>query len=185
MAGEDTNRDSTNFLAVSEIDPGEVVEQPKTDQQPVTVDCNDQVIPPQDVNDDVITVTIRDDELPDAVLKVIQLGVAEEVRALKKLRAQKETDKKDFTRVSVATGTLLKYMSENLIQRQALVGGTGELDLKGPKFREIINMFLKVISATFDEVKIPPEYKDLFFHTLGHNLDGWETKAEKIIKNIR
>jgi hypothetical protein len=76
-------------------------------------------------------------------------------------------------------------MSETLIQRQALIGGAGDLDLKGPKFREIIKMFLGVIAETFEGVKIPSEYKDLFFHALGKNLEGWEIRAEKILKTVR
>jgi hypothetical protein len=186
MARPDTDNTS-QALAVSEIDPAEVVERPKAaEQQPVTVDYNDTiVVPPQDVNDDIITITIRDDELPDAILKAIMSGLAEEQSALKNLRLQREKENKDFSKLCISRGTLLKYMSEAVIQRQALVGGSGDLDLKGPKFREIIKMFLQVIKDTFDEVKIPPEYRDLFFHALGHNLLGWEQKAEKIIKTIR
>lgn len=76
-------------------------------------------------------------------------------------------------------------MSETLIQRQALVGGSSDLDLKGPKFREIIKMFLGIIADTFDEVKIPIEFRDMFFHALARSLDGWESKAEKILKTVR
>jgi len=166
-----------------------VVEQPLTsgDHQLESFDYeNTVVIPSQEVNDDIITITIRDDELPDAVLKAVLLGLAEEQQAIRNNRIKKEKDgKTDITRLALSRGTLLKYMSETLIQRQALIGGSGDLDLKGPKFREIIKMFLGVIADTFEEVKIPSEYKDLFFHALGKNLDGWENRAEKILKTVR
>jgi hypothetical protein len=177
-----------NDLTVSESELSSVIEQPKTsrDNQLESIDYeNTVVVPPQGVNDDIITITIKDDELPDAVLKAVLIGLAEEQQAIKDVRIQKSNEKKDITRLSLSRGTLLKYMSETIIQRQALIGGSGELDLKGPKFREIIKMFLGVIADTFDEVKIPTEYKDLFFHALAHNLEGWESKAEKILKTVR
>jgi hypothetical protein len=176
-----------NDLVVSEIDLNAVVEQPKSgDHQLDNYDYeNTVVIPPQEVNDDIITVTIRDDELPDAVLKAVLMGLAEEQQAIRNVRIKNSRENKDVTRLALSRGTLLKYMSETLIQRQALVGGSGELDLKGPKFREIIKMFLGVIADTFEEVKIPMEYKDLFFHALGKNLEGWENRAEKILKTVR
>jgi len=177
------NNDSTSALAISEIDPNEIIEEPNQGINVVDME-GAVVVPPQDVNDDVITITIRDDELPDAVLKAVLLGLSEEQQALKNIRITKEKENKFDARLSISRGTILKYMSDTLIQRQALVGGSGELDLKGPKFREIIKMFLGTISETFDEVKIPPEFKDLFFHALSRNLDGWEHRAEKILKNI-
>ena len=173
----------------SDIVLSEVVEQPVVagDRQLDSYDYeNTVVVPPQEVNDDIITITIRDDELPDAVLKAVLLGLAEEQQAIRNARLKKEKEgKADVTRLCLSRGTLLKYMSETLIQRQALIGGSGELDLKGPKFREIIKMFLGVIAETFEEVKIPMEYKDLFFHALGKNLEGWENRAEKIMKAVR
>jgi hypothetical protein len=173
----------------SDLVLSDVIEQPVTskDRQIDSYDYeNTVVVPPQEVNDDIITVTIRDDELPDAVLKAVLMGLAEEQQAIRNVRIKKEKDgKTDVTRLALSRGTLLKYMSETLIQRQALIGGSGDLDLKGPKFREIIKMFLGVIADTFEEVKIPTEFKDLFFHALGKNLEGWENRAEKILKNVR
>jgi hypothetical protein len=171
-------------LVVSELNLGDVIEQPSGPPEPIRYE-DTVVVPPQDLNDDIITLSIRDDELPDAVLKAVLLGLAEEQMALRSLRQKKEKDGKDIDHISIKRGTLLKYMSETLIQRQALVGGGGEIDLKGPKFREIFKMFLNTISDTFDEVKIPSEYKDLFFQSLARNLDGWEMRAEKIVRTIR
>jgi hypothetical protein len=73
-------------------------------------------------------------------------------------------------------------MSETLIQKQALSGNMGNFDLRSPKFREVFKMFLTLISDTFDEVKIPSEYREMFFHALSRNLEGWEERADKIVK---
>lgn len=136
----------------------------------------------EELMDDDICIAIKEDEVPDTVLKVVLQGLAEEQASLRCLRKKKGKEDKDTSFISLKRGTLLKYMSETLLQRQALTGGSGELDLRGPKFREIFKMFLEIISDTFDEVKIPAEYREMFFHALSRNLEGWEERAEKKIK---
>jgi hypothetical protein len=146
------------------------------------------VLAPTDIQaiellDDDICVSIRDDDDADAVLKTILYGMAEEQAALKNLRQKKGREDKDTSHISIKRGTLLKFMAETNLQRRALNAPTvGEFDLRGPKFKEIFKMFLEVISNTFDEVKIPYEYKEMFFHALSKNLEGWENRAEHVIK---
>ena len=169
----------------SRLDQGLIVNEPSESPANQHISEDAIMVPPEEVNDDIITLTIRDDELPDAVLKAVLMGLSEEQQALKDLREKKAKENKDISHLCIKRGTLLKYMSETLIQRQALVGGSGEIDLKSPKFREIIKMFLGIVAATFDEVKIPSEYRDLYFQALSLKMEGWEQKAEKILKTIR
>jgi len=142
------------------------------------------VAQPDELADDEICLAIKEDELPDTVLKAVIMGLAEEQSSLKTLRQKRQGEGKDSSYISVKRGMLLKYMSETLIQRQTLTGYTGELDLRGPRFREVFNMLLTIISDTFDEIKVPPEYKEMFFHALSKNLDGWEERAEKLVKKM-
>jgi len=169
--------------SASEISHTDIVERPE-DLTPAIL--SETVTPPIEQPDDQILVTIREDEVPDNVLKAVLWGLAEEQASLKNLRQKREKDGKDTSNISIKRGTLLKYMSETLIQKQALGGsmGQGELDLRGPKFREVFKMFLQIISDTFDEVKIPVEYREMFFHALSSNLEGWEERAEKTIKKM-
>jgi hypothetical protein len=120
--------------------------------------------------DDEICLAIKEDDVPDQVLKTVLWGLAEEQASLKSLRKKNGKDGKDTSYISLKRGTLLKYMSETLIQKQALSGNTGNFDLRSPKFREVFKMFLTLISDTFDEVKIPSEYREMFFHALSKNL---------------
>jgi hypothetical protein len=140
------------------------------------------ILSPEEVAEDQICIAVKDDEVPDTVLKAIVYGFAEEQASLKNLRTSKNKEGKDTSNISLKRGMLLKYMSETLLQKQALVGVTGDLDLHSPKFREVFKMFLETISDTFDEVKIPSEFKEIFFHALSKNLEGWESKAERLIK---
>jgi hypothetical protein len=140
------------------------------------------VTQPEELIDDEICLSIKEDEIPDAVLKAVILGLAEEQLSLKTLRKKKQGEGKDSSSISLRRGTLLKYMSETLLQRQALTGFTGEMDLRGPRFREVFKMLLNIVADTFDEIKAPAEYKEMFFHALSRNLEGWEECAEKLIK---
>jgi len=140
------------------------------------------ILSPEEISEDQICIAVKDDEVPDNVLKAVIWGFAEEQASLRQLRVKKGKEGKDTAGISIKRGMLLKYMSETLIQKQALLGVTGDFDIRGPKFREVFKMFLEIISQTFDEIKIPTEYREMFFHQLSQNLEGWEDKAEKAIK---
>jgi len=162
------------------LDLNNALRPPVNDTVPTLVEVS--VSPPEELHDDEVCIAIRDDDTPDTVLKAVLLGLAEEQSSLRKLREKRSKDDKDTSFISLKRGTLLKYMSETLLQRQALMGTVGEIDLRGPRFREIFKMLLNIVSETFDEIKAPPEYKEMFFHALSKNLDGWEERAERIIK---
>lgn len=169
-----------NSSKTSEIDSLDVVVHP-SGEPPVPIE-EAVVVPAQEVEQDIILTAVKEEESPDKILNAVMYGLAEEQEALKKLRKHKDEEHKDTSHISLKRGTLLKYMSETVIQRQALVGAGGDVDLRGPKFRQILGMFLDCISDSFDEAKIPNEYKDMFFTTLSRNFEGWENKAEKILK---
>jgi len=154
-------------------------------EQAITNVSEVSVVPATELNDDEICVAIKEDEVPETVLKAVLWGLAEEQASLRDLRKCKGKEGKDTSFISLKRGTLLKYMSDTLIQKQALTGASGgELDLRSPRFREVFKMFLNIISDTFDEVKIPVEYREMFFHALSKNLEGWEERAEKVTKAV-
>lgn len=167
----------------SDIDHSEVIK--RAEKLP---DINEEsiVIPAEEHQEDIVLLSVKDDDDPDVVLKAVLYGLAEEQGSLKNLRVRKENERKDTSHISLKRGTLLKYMSETLIQRQALRGHVeNDIDIRGPRFREIFKMFLETISDTFDEVKIPTEYKEMFFHALQKKLEGWEDRAEKLVKAMQ
>jgi len=169
--------------------PEDIVKNPNPDDgipNPLVMAEGDAIIPASEEPDDLICLTIKEDEVPDAILKAVLWGLAEEQASLKNLRQKNENNGKDTAHISIKRGHLLKFMSETLLQRQALIGNSGnDIDFRGPKFREVFKMFLGVISDTFDEVRIPDEYKEMFFHALSRNLEGWEDKAEKMLKKLK
>ena len=164
------------------IDSSDIVQKP---YEAVPTSLEDMaVIPAEDVAEDFICGTVEEDEGPDNVLKAVMGGLAEEQASLRVLRKDIQKKGKDTSHISLKRGTLLKYMSETILQRKSLMGPSEELNLRGIKFREVFKMFLAVISDTFDQVKIPPEYRELFFQKLGTNLEGWEDKAEKVVRAV-
>jgi len=180
--------DKQGAVVVSNINLDDIVSSPSgdpMDNHPVVPTSLADLVPSceHEIANDEICLAIKEDEVPEAVLKAVLYGLAEEQASLKNLRVKRSRDPdKDYSGISLKRGMLLKSMAETELQRQALSGGNGELDLRGPKFREIFKMFLSLISDTFDEVKIPPEYREMFFHALSRNLEGWEERADKAIK---
>jgi len=166
------------------VDPSDIVKGPEPLASLPADFAGVSIATPQEIAEDQICLAVKDDEVPDTVLKAVVWGFAEEQASLKTLRDKRGREGKDTSHISLKRGMLLKYMSETLIQKQALLGVTGEFDLRGPKFREIFKMFLEIISQTFDEVKIPTEFKEMFFHALSKNLEGWEERAEKIVRHL-
>ena len=182
------DEDKQGTVVVSNINLDDIVSSPIGDigsNQPIVPTSLADLVPSceHEIANDEICLAIKEDEVPEAVLKAVLYGLAEEQASLKNLRVKRSRDPdKDYSGISLKRGMLLKSMAETELQRQALSGGNGELDLRGPKFREIFKMFLGLISDTFDEVKIPPEYREMFFHALSRNLEGWEERADKALK---
>lgn len=169
----------------SEISSADIVQRPSESEAEAPVTMEDAVVvPAQEVEEDMILISIKDDDVPDNVLKAVLYGLAEEQSSLRSLRQKKSADGKDTSHISIKRGTLLKYMSETLLQRQALAGPSSDINVRGPKFREIMKMFFEMINESFDMVSIPPEYRDLFFQAFSEKLEGWEDRAEKILKTM-
>jgi hypothetical protein len=161
----------------------DLVRAPVSNQEPLSMQ-DLAVMPPQESAEDSIVAAVRDDDVPDTLLKAVVYGFAEEQASLRAYRMKRERQGVDTSQLSLKRSTILKYMSETVLQKQALAGMTGDLDFRGPKFREVFKMFLETVSDTIDEVKIPAEFKEMFFHALSRNLDGWESKAEKMVKRM-
>jgi hypothetical protein len=164
-----------------DLDMEAVVRKPETAPAPLE---DTVVVPAQEAEGDVVLQAVEREDPANEVLKSVLYGLAEEQSSLRSLRKKKEGEQKDSSHISMKRGMLLKYMSETLLQRQALVGNApSEIDFRSTKFREVFRMFLQTIADTIDEVRIPPEHKELFFLKLTKNLEGWEDKAEKIAKS--
>jgi hypothetical protein len=87
MEGDSTGNSGLE-LSLLDSELSSIIQQPVTENNSLeTIDYeNTIVVPPQEVNDDIITVTIKDDELPDAVLKAVLMGLAEEQNAIRNYR---------------------------------------------------------------------------------------------------
>jgi len=173
---------SISSRPLEELDSDKIIEPAKNLSLPDNI--ADISLEPVEDSYDEVCIAVKEDETPETVLKAVIWGLAEEQNSLRALRQKKGKEGKDTSFISLKRGMLLKYMSETLLQKQSLSGVNTELDLKGPKFREIFKMFLEAISKSFDDANVPKEYKEIFFHILSKNLEGWEQKAERIIKTM-
>jgi hypothetical protein len=171
--------------------PDEIIETPASRSVVVPEDVILPLVPTgdmagdvQEIEEDYIYRAVKEAESPDTILQSIMEGFAEEQFALRTYRKVQQNKGKSIIDVSGKRGQILKFMSETVIDRKALSGPTDDLNIRGVKFKEVFKLFLDTIATTIDEVKIPQEYRDMFFQRLSKNLEGWEDKAEKIIKAI-
>lgn len=140
------------------------------------------LVPATEVANDPICVAVKDDGATDNILKAVVWGFAEEQASLKSLREVKGKEGKDTSFISLKRGQILKFMSETLLQKQELQQTDTSFDLKSPKFREVFKIMLQNIADTFDQVKIPGEFKEMFFHQLSKNMEGWEDRAMRAVR---
>lgn len=172
-----------NNIQNSDIDLSDIIKVPETIAMPEDLPPL-SVIVPQVLGEDKISLAIEENETPANVAKTILGGLAEEQASLKELRVKFSSTGRDNGSVSIKRGTILKMMLDAEIQRQHLLNNTKDFDVRSDKFKEVFSMFIDIIGETFDQVKIPKEYKIMFFDTLKENMEGWEDKAEKILKAL-
>lgn len=63
--------------SLSNIRADEIIQAPSAINVPENIRYEDAVVLPPDLNDDIITVSIQDDDLLDMVLKGVLLGLSE------------------------------------------------------------------------------------------------------------
>lgn len=136
------------------------------------------------VNNSILN-SIENNNSADEILRSIMVGFAEEQYSLKDLRTDPKNKDKDTSHISVKRGTLLKYMSETILHRQNLSITADDLNIRGRKFKEVFKLLLDMIKESFNELNMPQEQVDIFFQTFFQKMEGWEEKADKVIKSLR
>ena len=170
-------------MAELDIDFSEIIDEGVAEAIHPVGSLEDVDVPTVTDEEDGICKALEEDNTLEDVYKSVLWGFAEEQRALRDYRITKEKSGKDIVMTASKRSQVLKYMVEALRIKTEILSDHGSLDVRGPKFRAVFKMFLDIVSETFDKVGIPAEYKEMFFHALSKNLDGWEERAEKIIKD--
>jgi len=131
---------------------------------------------------DKLVETVRRDDSTLGILNVVMEEIAEEAAYLKAWRNAVWNGETDISDSTLSRIKMLKNLVDTLVEREKMKRekAVGKVDFHSENFQQVLKFFMQVINKTFNKVKIPPQYEDIFFTQLAKDFDGFEKKAEKI-----
>lgn len=128
-------------------------------------------------NDPVVRISTGKDPL--LIMSTIKAEVAREAAALGYQRLLLERNGKDITAVSGRRIDALKKIADMEIDMRKM--GIDHIDIRSVKFQMIFKLWVEMIRVTAEEV-LDPKQLDLFFNRLTTEMEGWEEKAEELVR---
>jgi len=116
---------------------------------------------------------------PLKLLSTLKAEVAREAAALVYQRKQNEIVGKDITQIVGRRIDALKKIADIELEMRKI--GFDQIDIYGENFQKIFKMWIDTIRAVAEETLAPKEL-DLFFNKLMTEMDGWEERAENLIR---
>lgn len=113
------------------------------------------------------------------ILHMVKLELAREAAALKFQRIELEKRGVDSAQTSSRHISALREVANIELEIKKL--GAGVLDLKSERFQKVIQMFVETIKEVAQDT-LTGEQFDMFFNKLGSALEGWEERAESVIR---
>src|SRR4030042_6543578 len=114
-----------------------------------------------------------------AFLATLKAEVAREAAALVYQRVVLEKMGKDITQISGRRIDALKKIAD--IEMEMLKIGFDHIDVRSEKFQKVFKMWIETIQSVAEQV-LSPEELDLFFNRLSTEMEGWEDKAEDLVR---
>lgn len=128
-------------------------------------------------NDPVTRVTAGRD--PIATLAMVKAEVAREAAALAYQRALNEMTGRDISQVSARRIDALKKIADIEIEQRKM--GFDSVDVHSEKMQRIFKLFVEIVGEVAAET-LNPEQLDLFVNRLTTAMEGWEDKAEELVR---
>jgi hypothetical protein len=118
---------------------------------------------------------------PDSanLLSSLRMEIAKEAAALHFQRIESEKHGKDTAQTSTRRIDALTRIAHIELEIKKLAPDT--LDVRSEKFQKVFSMFIEMMRESAKET-LAPEAIDMFFNRFGSRLDGWEDKAENLIR---
>jgi len=116
---------------------------------------------------------------PMVLLSSLKAEVAREAASLHYQRVQDEKLGKDTTRISGRRIDALKKIADIEMEMRKI--GFDQVDVHSEKFQRIFKLWIETMRLVAEET-LPPELLDLFFNRLQSEMDGWEEKAENLVR---
>jgi len=116
---------------------------------------------------------------PLSMLAFIRTEVAKESAALHFQRIENEKHGKDTSQISTRRIDALKKIADIELELKKL--GADVIDVHSEKFQRIFALWISII-RTICEDTMSSEQIDLFFNRLSTAMEGWEEKAEEVLR---
>jgi len=144
-----------------------------------------------------VRMAVENEKDPLVLLNFLQVELAGSVDSMTKTLnsfQDKVTDEQEYKQLKLMElqgkihsrrQTGLKLLINSVIETIELQKKVA-LDLRSPKFQEVIKYFLEVLEETFVEVMGEDEgLKNNFFIQLSNKLDGWESSVQTRLENLK
>lgn len=118
---------------------------------------------------------------PDSagLLTSLRMEIAKEAASLHFQRIEAEKYGKDTAQTSTRRIDALTRIAHIELEIKKLAPDS--LDVRSEKFQKVFNMFIEFLRECAQET-MPPETLDLFFNRFSTMMEGWEEKAESMIR---
>ena len=116
---------------------------------------------------------------PVTLLGTLKAEVAREAAALVYQRIENEKMGKDISQVSGRRIDALKKIAD--IEMEIRKIGFDQLDVHSEKFQRVFKLWIETIRSVAEHT-LNPEQLDLFFNRLSTEMEGWEEKAEDLVR---
>jgi isopropylmalate/homocitrate/citramalate synthase len=131
------------------------------------------------IDSDVIVGSIGGRKESAERLQALQLEIAKEAASLLFSRIDIEKYGKDSTQVSSRRIAALREVASIELEIKKL--GVAGIDLSSERFQRVFAFFIETLKEAASEV-LTTEQLDLLFNRLETKLDGWETKAQDLVR---
>jgi len=116
---------------------------------------------------------------PVTLLGTLKAEVAREAAALVYQRIENEKMGKDISQVSGRRIDALKKIADIEMEMRKI--GFDQLDVHSEKFQRVFKLWIETIRSVAEHT-LNPEQLDLFFNRLSTEMEGWEEKAEDLVR---
>jgi hypothetical protein len=131
------------------------------------------------IEEDPVVKTLSNKPDSPALLTSLRMEIAKEAASLHFQRIEAEKYGKDTAQTSTRRIDALTRIAHIELEIKKLAPDT--IDVRSEKFQKIFNMFLEFMKEAATET-LAPEAIDLFFNRFSTMMEGWEEKAESIIR---
>lgn len=116
---------------------------------------------------------------PLALLSTLKAEVAREAAALAYQRVLNEQMGRDISQVSARRIDALKKIADIEMEMRKI--GFDMVDVHGEKMQRIFKLFVEIVGEVA-AATLNPEQLDLFINRLTTSMEGWEDKAEELVR---